>query len=436
MAKKTLQPNPDNPWFGIPASISSKMETTEEAQAYWANLAPPAEEPVAEEPEVEEPALTTRFPTLVDKRKETETERYYRELDITKPTAAEEEDIRERYRRQVQPLLDEIEKTFGFRLAEEALTGKGYVGRARAMAGRGPGLGSPRGQAQIAGAETRVAGIRAATLAEKRLEIAKVLDLATTRADERLKAETELAKTNTEAWLEFQKGQQEEARANIIGLASMGVTTDELEAEGTLLKDLQEQSGLEPLLFEVLYNANLPESEKIDWKPQKISDEKILFYGVDSMGNLKTKEFDYSLPEGEELKIIDDIAYGYKEDAAGNLILRPLPGQKEKKEEEKAPETRTVSGNLYQYNTETKNWDLVIKKVPTGKTDEEAKFFSEVKKSQEAFRKGANWAEEWNRLYYKWGGGDELGKLLDDLLNKEFWGQEGAFAKFQGSGGG
>lgn len=362
MPKPKKQPNPDNPWFGIPAGESVKLKTRGEAEAWWANQAP-------EEPEIpeapKEPTLKTRFPTLADTEKETETEQYYKELDITKPTGEEEEDIRERYRKQVQPMLDEIEKTFGFRLAEEALEGKGFIGQTRAMVGRGAGLGSPRGQAKIAGTTKRVGQIREATLAEKRLEIAKVLDLATTRADERLKSETELAKTNMEAYLEFQKGQQEEARANIVGLAQMGVTSEELEAEGDLLKNLQEQSGLEPMLFEVLYNANLPEAQKIDWKVQKLSGDKVLFYGVDpATGELTQKDFDYSLDEGEELKIIDDVAYGSKTDDQGNIVLRPLPGQKEKKE---APVTKLVSGNLYQYDDETDSWKLVVKKTVAGK---------------------------------------------------------------------
>lgn len=35
------QPNPSNPWFGIPADVSGKMTTTQEAQDYWNSQLPP-----------------------------------------------------------------------------------------------------------------------------------------------------------------------------------------------------------------------------------------------------------------------------------------------------------------------------------------------------------------------------------------------------------
>ena len=214
---------------------------------------------------VESPASQEfRFPTIGESTLETQAGA----LDITPPTAGEEASIRTQVLSEIQPLLDEIEATFAARLATEETEARGRAGETRAIGARGGILGSPRGAAQAEKTREFSAGIRRATIAEKRLAREELLLGANTRADAKIEAEKTLAKTNATEFQEFLIQQRQDARDTLANFAKSGGKIEDLNPEEirTLLTDAGFKTQFE---FENFINANQPEPDDLDFRVLK-----------------------------------------------------------------------------------------------------------------------------------------------------------------------
>lgn len=219
------------------------------------------------------PAGTTdtpyRYPTLTGLNSNSpynkEASTYFNGLDRTAPNSTEQSQIYNDSLAMYQQQIDSINSLYNQLVSQENVVGQDRLGQTRAMGAASGLLGSPRGSAQMD--KTQVMNDKAvqAIRQEQGYLVSQVMTDVRKRADDKIAAESTLARTNAKDYLDFLKGQQTEARDNMVSLAKGGVPLSQLSDED--YKSLLESTGYDPLLFESIYNQNDPaKSVKYEYK--------------------------------------------------------------------------------------------------------------------------------------------------------------------------
>lgn len=237
---------------------------------------------------------------------------YYNSLNKSF-TPEDEQKIRESTRQQMQSQIDAINAQYSNLIAQENnaqdLQAQKNAGMVRATSARSGLLGSDFGNANIQTDAQNSAKAKSAALAElenqKQVALQQVFGNIEARASEEIKQRKAEAMGNQEQYINFLQQSQEQARADLKGLAKAGVNLDALNPQQK--EALLKQTGYEPGMAELIYNASKPKPSQIDYKFEKLADGRGMFYGVDPVtGELKTQNVNVDVPEGFTMTIAPD----------------------------------------------------------------------------------------------------------------------------------
>jgi len=251
--------------------------------------------------------------------------RYTEKEDPVAQMDKTEEEIKEEMAKKAQKAIDAINEEYAISLEKEEVRGEGRMGQTRAMASRAGLMGAPMGASQLAKTEAFNVQEEERIAAERRNEILKVREAYDQRAEEKLAAEREYAFKTREI--------QEQERAEYIerGIQLMSDLAKTGESWENVDQDIRDEiltnTGMSPLAARLNYNARLDKDKQVDLQYEQLSDGSYMFWGQDPQtGELVQYKYEYEVPEGEELKIIDNVPYFISKNEDGETILKPAEG--------------------------------------------------------------------------------------------------------------
>lgn len=210
---------------------------------------------------------------------ETESKKYYENLDITPPTEIEQQNIRDQMRKQVQAQIDAINQAYKELLQQERQQGQERLGQTRALAARSGTLMSDTGQAHLAKTQQFNASQQKMLEAEKAAKVASILENADRRAEQKIEAERQRAMGNYEKYLNYLKDTVETARKDVATLADAGISLDRLKQNKDYYKQFLEETGMPENIFDLYYEANMPETNPVkSWKVNAVGDSLVVSY--------------------------------------------------------------------------------------------------------------------------------------------------------------
>lgn len=204
---------------------------------------------------------------------------YYAGLDRTPVTDESRQKIRDDIARQQQVRIDEINKSYNGLVSQENQYGQGRIGSTRAMAARGGLLGSPMGQAQKTNMENYNVEKVGIINDKRNNDINAVWDKIDTRADAAIKAKEDAVNKNITDYFAYSKEQITEAKQNMVDIAKTGQELTTLNPDDK--KKIMEQTGYSELVFDSIWNQNLPKNQQKNYKYQELKDGSLLRTGDD-----------------------------------------------------------------------------------------------------------------------------------------------------------
>lgn len=248
-------------------------------QSWYSQIQPPQEPeaPVISETPAAAVARTPRFPDFTPN---TDINDYYQRLFSESKQPVDEAGIRKQMLDAVQAQLDSINSIYDNILANVKIQGTGRLGQQRAISARKGTIGSEMGQAQKTEVETYNTQQEQAVQAERSAKLTSILSNAQTRADEKIALERQTRDKKAAEYIDYLKGQKDEAKADIKTLAATGLTLDKISDDQyiKLLKDSGFQSETE---FEAYYNAGLPKNKQVKYEYKELKDGTLLRIGDD-----------------------------------------------------------------------------------------------------------------------------------------------------------
>lgn len=214
----------------------------------------------------------------------------------------DEQGIRDEERARVQGEIDAIESLYASLRADEVVRGEGRVGRGRSIISRSGLMGSDFGEQSRSTIENKNKQNLELLEREKLAKIQAVISKADDRAATAISEERNAALKDSENYLEFLKGQRDDARQDLKDLAKGGVSLADLQDEE--YTKLLEQSEYTPMVFEAIYNANSPEGEKKDYSYFNLGSGKVVRF--DKAGG-DPEEFEFDIPQDFEFRMAGDI---------------------------------------------------------------------------------------------------------------------------------
>ena len=230
------------------------------------------------------------------------TESLFGGLDTSPPTADEAGSIRNAEIEKIQRELDVTNEAYNSLIRREDIRGADRLGATRALSARSGVLGSVPGNVQKSKTEEVNAAAVAAIENERSLRLGQILSQARERGDALVEAETNKALKNADSLIAFRKQKQDEARADLKALGSAGISLQALN--DNQYRSLLTQTGYEPLVFEAVYNANLPENDQQSYEYLNLGDGRVA--RVNKAGG--TPEFfQFDAPNNFEFRMAGDI---------------------------------------------------------------------------------------------------------------------------------
>ena len=212
-------------------------------------------------------------------------DQYYAGLNTTPRTY---EQLREEERKAMQAQIDVMNEYYDTEMSKLRQVNQGRLNETSSIA-VGAGLaGSPFQGAQEEKTKQFNQAEESALSARQSAEVAQAMGLADNRALQRAELEQNQANMNRQEYINHLKDIQSEARASFVNLAKAGATRlSDLSEEQ--LKKLMDDTGLDQLSLESIYNANLPAQQKVGYEYKELKDGTLMRIGDDgtvkSMGN-------------------------------------------------------------------------------------------------------------------------------------------------------
>lgn len=275
-------------------------------------------------------------------------DQYYSGLN-TKPKTYEQ--LREEERKSMQAQIDVINELYNSEMAKLKEVNKGRLNETSSIA-VGAGLaGSPFQGAQEDKTKAFNTQEEQALRAKQAAEIAQAMGLADSRAVQRAQLEMQQANMDRTEYIGHLKDIQADARTSFINLAKSGKTKlTDLSADQ--LKKLMDDTGLDSLQLESMYNANLPAKDKVTYEYKELKDGTLMRLGSNGeqkiMGN-------YAPPTEEK---------GWEVKEMGGMMYWVNPEKKQfeligASGNEKAPDVKSINGVDSTYNSATGTWEPV-----------------------------------------------------------------------------
>lgn len=227
---------------------------------------------------------------------------YFNGLDTTAP---DRQKIYNEQLSQMQAQIDAINNVYTGLIREENVRGVDRSGKTRAVNARSGILGDDFGMANKAETDAFNAAKIEDLNRRKAADIQAILSKVQSRTDEAFNRAQELSFANKEKKLAYAKELQTEARQNLSDLAKTGVSLDQLTQDE--YNALIDQTGLDELEMESIFNAAKTAREKIDYNYINIGNGRVLRTGKDGNGKAtEEKIFDYGLPPEYDIKETKD----------------------------------------------------------------------------------------------------------------------------------
>lgn len=214
------------------------------------------------------------------------TKDYYEGLTRT----TDPEAIRERVRKQMQGTLDATNSLYDELRKTQVNENTGQYNRVRGININSGLGGSDFGAANTNNAEEKGNAALALIDKQRATALSVVLGNIDSRSEAAVKDEVDTAKKNSVDYINYLKGNQDKAQADIKAIAASGVALEQLpkDKQDALIK----QSGLDKFTFEQVYNNARTAATKIDYT-YKTMGNQVIGYGKDPItGQIKTIETD------------------------------------------------------------------------------------------------------------------------------------------------
>lgn len=217
-----------------------------------------------------------------------------------------------------------IQQQAAEQVREEQQAGQEREGRTRAIQARRGLVGSDFGDAQTTQTKQFTQKNIDLINQQKNVQIAAVFDKIDQRAQERIEAEKNRVLKAEDEYFAYLQTKKEEAKEDVKTLASTGITLQQLDPADK--QDLMEQTGYDnELMFDLYYNSNLPQADRIEWKSEKLADGSIMFWGQDPVtGQIKQQKAEFDVAPMEDIVEFNGVVYGSRRDVDGNIVLRQL----------------------------------------------------------------------------------------------------------------
>ena len=229
-------------------------------------------------------------------------------LDRTAPTEQEQSTIRESARADMQAYIDAVNKQFQGLIREENLRGEQRSGETRSGSARAGLLGSSFGgqRAERTGQfnKEQVAAIEA----QRGATLEKAYDKIRTIADQKIESEKAYAQKNQELYMNYQQAAQKDSREVLRELAQGGLNVEDMDPQAW--SDLVQGTGYgDEQMAKLIFNANKPKAEQIDYQYIQQADGSILAIGQDPKTGALVRETIEGV--GPEVGIVIDMIKQY-----------------------------------------------------------------------------------------------------------------------------
>jgi len=238
----------------------------------------------------------------------------YSTPSMARPTLGQvdEDAIREATRQRMQSSVDAINAQYVNLISQEKVQGEERSGQTRAVNARSGLVGADFGMAHQEKTTQYNKGQEKALADEQNMKVQGVLQSIEQRASEEISRKKQESLQQYQIDLGDYNAKQEqaqkvrdEARADLATLAKSRLDLNQLDPNQKAA--LFKQAGYDPQFGELIYNANKPKPEQIDYKFEKLADGRGMFYGVDPLtGELKRIDVSVDLPPNWEMTIAPD----------------------------------------------------------------------------------------------------------------------------------
>lgn len=221
------------------------------------------------------------------------------------PAPVNETQIREETRKRMQTSIDAINANYANLISQEKVQGQDRAGQTRAMNARGGLMGSDFGVANQEKTTQYNKQQQQYLVDQQNAQVASIMQNIEDRANAEIQNRKQEALGKYERDLTAFNTAQTQAREDLKTLAQSGFDLSTLNPAQRAA--LLQQSGYDEQFGELIYNAQKPKPQQIDYKFEKLADGKGMFYGVDPLtGELKRQDVSVDLPPDWQIQIAPD----------------------------------------------------------------------------------------------------------------------------------
>ena len=226
---------------------------------------------------------------------------FYAGLPRTPLTPEDEANIRKQTESQFKARVDATNAYYDQLVSQErAGPAQDRLGQQRSLAARSGILGNDFGNAQKDKVVTANKEIEGSSNARRNLELESIFNKIDSTAYEMIEKRKTEALTNAKSYLDYLKNTQTDSRENVVNLAKLGVSIDELSQED--YRKILDQTGYSDVQLRLTWNANLPKAKQIDYDYKTIPGKAI--YTDPLTGKPAVIDLGVQVPEGWKLEAL------------------------------------------------------------------------------------------------------------------------------------
>lgn len=207
-------------------------------------------------------------------------ERTARTIADTNIGTGTDDDLEESMRKNVQSQVDAINQIYNSMIANVQREGTQALGSTKAAAGRRGLFGSPFYSAQKEQIKGKVKAKEEEINAQRVAQITGIQDKLDERLLQKEQMDREAALGNLELKIEWEDKIKTEAKEDVKNIALAGYSLDQFR-NTDYYQQLLDETGMNKLALDSLYNANLPTSQQVKYQYIKADDGSIIRAGED-----------------------------------------------------------------------------------------------------------------------------------------------------------
>lgn len=216
-----------------------------------------------------------------------------------------------------QSIIDTINQSFNSVIQEERELGRRRSGRGAALSVGGGLAGSPRASAKAQGIDDQNAAIIKERELERSNAIANVMAQVEERSTAEFQSRTEIFRKQAEEGLEIETAFIEQARNNVVQMAQLGVTSEQLKTQSPeVYAGLLKETGFTEEGMDAFLKLNRPKEDVVF--EQTFGDRHVRVYqdpitGEQRQDVINFADFGIELPDNDFETVLE----------GGNIVIRP-----------------------------------------------------------------------------------------------------------------